>query len=259
LVLRRRLWVEAVVGALSMLRHHGSVYVGMMQWQGGCELSEARSSTGGDVQECLGCWGGWYKGGTVAPRECGPFWRDKGGGTMKLHTDACPSFQVAPFACGPFEARSRHLAHTVARCEYADRYFKAMSRRGDARQDWCVSTDGAQGHALGRCVRTMHVADLGAFRQKYATQKQLNESHSVLIVHPIKSKGAERDTKRLGRLVDEWRKIWTYLLRAPHRQKALAESRISFQMNGTWLTRPSLERVHAARPATSLRPALASA
>ena len=36
----------------------------------------------------------------------------------------------------------------------------------------CVSTDGGQGHALGGCVKQMHVVDLGMHRQKYGTEKQ---------------------------------------------------------------------------------------
>ncbi len=67
----------------------------------------------------------------------------------------------------------------VSHCTYANRYFAAMSRRGDARRDWCVSADGGQGHAVGACARVLHVVDLGPRRQKYATEQQLNESHSV--------------------------------------------------------------------------------
>jgi len=189
------LWMSALVATLSTLPHRGSIYVGMLQWQGGCTLSEI--GRGGPAeQKCHGCWAGWYRGGAPAPRACGDMWKDGWQGSVRQGSVTCPQFQLAPFACGPFEARSRHLAQIVARCEYADRYFKAMSRRGDVRRDWCVSTDGGQGHALGACVRSMHIADLGMHRQKYATKQQLNESHSVMIVHPIKSRGLERNPGR---------------------------------------------------------------
>lgn len=227
---------------LARLRHaHGSVYLGMIQWQGGCTLSEVRSGSA-DVQPCLGCWGGWYRGGAPSPSTCQPMWRANWKGAVREQTDACPAFRLAPFACGPFEARSRHLAHTVARCEYADRYFAAMSRRGDAKSDWCVSTDGGQGNVLGECVRSMHIADLGPRRQKYATRLQLNESHSVFIVHPIKSRGAEHSPARVPRLVEQWREMWEYLRRAPHVHATVAESRITFRRNES---RPLTERLPA--------------
>jgi hypothetical protein len=159
--------------------------------------------------------------------------------------------RLGPFACGPFEARSRHLATTVDRCEYADRYFAAMSRRGNAKNDLCVSTDGAQGAALSHCVRSMVVTDLGSFRQKYATVKQLNESHSVFIIHPIKSRGAESDANKQRRLIGEWQHIWSYLLRAPHKQVPVYESRITFGND----TRPQVERLPMPKPAHSTSPA----
>ncbi len=242
------LWTSALADALWALRDSGhasivrptaSVYVGMVQWQGGCLLSEEGRGTPSE-QKCNGCWGGWYRGGAPAPRACMDMWKDGWVGSVRQGTSECPAFQLAPFACGPFEARSRHLAQTVARCEYADRYFRAMSRRGDAKQNWCVSTDGGQGHALGACVRAMHVADLGAHRQKYATKQQLNESNAVLIVHPIKSRGLEKDAARHHVIVDAYRRTWEYLLRAPHQHRPLALSRVVFKHNES---RPLVERL----------------
>lgn len=235
------LWTSALVSTLSSVRQHGSVYVGMLQWQGGCLLSEANVGTA-DEQKCNGCWGGWYKGGAPAPHACMDMWRTGWAGSVRQGTDQCPSFQLSPFACGPFEARSRHLAQTVARCEYADRYFKAMSRRGDAKRNWCVSTDGGQGHVLGACVRSMHAVDFGPHRQKYATRQQLNESHAVMIVHPIKSRGLEKDPGRHHVIVDAYKRMWEYLLRTPHEQRPLAISRIVFKHNES---RPLVERIKA--------------
>ena len=57
----------------------------------------------------------------------------------------------------------------------------------------------------------MHIADFGYHRQKYATVQQLNESNSVLIVHPIKSRGAENDERKLGWLVGVWKQTWKFL------------------------------------------------
>ena len=100
-----RLWVEALVrhlGAIS-LRPRGSIYVGMIQWQGGCELSEERDSASREIQTCAGCWGGWFRGGAPTPNGCGPMWRERWAGSIKQQTVECPSFRMAPFACGPFE------------------------------------------------------------------------------------------------------------------------------------------------------------
>ena len=165
------LWTKPLVTALGSVRQRGSVYAGMMQWQGGCEHSEARSASGAE-QACAGCWGGWFNNGAAAPRHCMPMWRMGWSGSVKTGVPECPSFRLAPFACGPFEARTRHLALAVSKCAYAKTYFDSMSRRGNARHDWCVSADGGQGHAVGACVRTLHIADLGPHRQKYATEKQ---------------------------------------------------------------------------------------
>ena len=82
-------------------------------------------------------------------------------------------------------------------------------------QNYCVSADGGQGHAVGACARALHIVDLGPTRQKYATERQLNESHSVLIVHPLKSRGAEKDARKLPAMLASWSGAWRYLRRAP--------------------------------------------
>lgn len=258
------LWTDALLSAMASVRQRGSVYLGMMQWQGGCELSENRNALNGpEVQTCAGCWGGWFQGGAPAPKHCMPMWRVNWAGGVKEGTAECPKFHLAPFACGPFEARSRHLAHTVSRCDYANRYFDAMSRRGNVKQDWCVSADGGQGHAIGACSRTLYVADLGYHRQKYATRQQLNESHSVIIVHPIKSRGAELDERKLGWLVSTWKQTWAYLRRAPAVPKPIGEARVHFMANES---RPRVERLPndaaarlAARGVGLVRPRAANA
>jgi hypothetical protein len=102
----------------------------------------------------------------------------------------------------------------------------------------------AQGHALGACVRTLHIADLGPHRQKYATDVQMNTSNSVLIVHPIKSRGAESDSRRLPWLLDSWRHVWAYMRRAPHVQRPLAEATLHFRPNES---RPLVERLKIRR------------
>ena len=210
-----------------------------------------RRESGAEAQGCAGCWGAWFNNGAPAPRHCMPMWRERWSGAVRTGTAECPSFHVAPFACGPFEARSRHLAHAMSRCAYAQTYFDGMSRRGDAKQDWCVSTDGGQGHAIGACVKTLHVADLGPHRQRYATEAQLNRSQAVLIVHPIKSRGAESDPRRLDGLIATWRRTWGFLRKAPPVAKTLAEARLHFRHNET---RPLVERV-ASLPAAAAVPA----
>jgi hypothetical protein len=152
---------EPLLQTIASVRQRGSVYVGMMQWQGGCEHSDVRNGAGEEAQSCSGCWGGWFNFGAQAPRSCMPMWRAGWSGSVKEGNAECPMFRLSPFACGPFEARSRQLALAVSRCEYADNYFAAMSRRGNAKRDWCVSADGGQGHAVGACVRSLYIADLG--------------------------------------------------------------------------------------------------
>merc|ERR1712166_255947 len=85
----------------------------------------------------------------------------------------------------------------------------------------------------------MTVGDFGPHRQKYATEKQMNESHSVLIVHPIKARnmGVER-------LVNEWQRTWNYLRRAPYQHRPVMESRITFHANDS---RPLTERLFSPR------------
>lgn len=259
------LWTSALARELATVRERGpnhAWYVGMMQWQGGCTLNEERrpagapsgpaggtavAAAGAEYQGCAGCWGGWYRGGAPAPAACAPMWRKSWVGSVVQGTPSCPQFRLAPFACGPFEARSRPLAQAVARCAYAGRYFAAMSRRGDLKKDWCVSADGAQGHALGHCVRSVRIADLGPHRQKYATPKQLNESHEVLIVHPIKTRGRERTAEGTQAYVEGWKDVWRTLRRAPY-APAASFSGPGLMLSRLWAlneTRPRTERTAA--------------
>ena len=234
-----RLWTGPLLQTLASVRQRGSVYVGMMQWQGGCEHSDVRNGAGEEAQSCSGCWGGWFNFGASAPRNCMPMWRAGWSGSVKEGSAECPMFRLAPFACGPFEARSRQLALAVSRCQYADNYFAAMSRRGNAKRDWCVSADGGQGHAVGACVRSLHIADFGPHRQKYASEKELNSSHSVFIVHPLKSRGSESDSRRLSLMLGTWKRMWSYLRRASPVLVAPAEARVQFRLNES---RPFVER-----------------
>ena len=91
------------------------------------------------------------------------------------------------------QARSNDKKHFTT----VDNYGRSGFGDYDAQALRCVSADGGQGHAVGFCAKTVHVADLGPHRQKYATERQLNDSHAVLIVHPIKSQSAESDERAL--------------------------------------------------------------
>lgn len=227
------LWTHAAVEALMTVRQHGAVYFGMMQWQGGCSLSEGSGDAiTRDAQSCSGCWGGWFRGGGT-PHQCMNMWRENWSGAVKEQTDDCPRFFMAPFACGPFEARSRALASAVSECEYAGRYFAAMSRRGDKKRNWCVSADGGQGHAIGACMRSpVTFADIGAERQKYATVKEMNVTRNgVLIVHPIKNR--YDDPKRLPAFYDNWRFVWDFLRRTPPFRLPISVARLHFLSNET--------------------------
>ncbi len=254
--------------------HHGMVYVGMMQWVGSCtdgvsaaaaaaargvrgvrahiggkaagsaahvaseSVPSALGYTPSPTQECRGCWGGWYRAGAPAPSACPTLWRRNWAGSVREGTSDCPAFRLAPFACGPFEARSRPLAAAVGRCAYASSYFPQMSRRGDARKNYCTSADGGQGHAIGHCVRSIGVADLGLARQRYATFAQMNLSQAI-IVHPIKPKGAEFNAAAVPRLVGEWKRVWEFMRRAPYAPQPLHVSRVS-RFNQT---QPLVERM----------------
>ena len=229
---------------------------------------------------CAGCWGGWcarttrpqarapapngdsrrppgllhslaprrYRQGAPPPHACGSMWRRGWGGSVRLGTPECPLFRLSPFACGPFEARSRPLAEAVGQCEYASRYFDVISRHGNEVRDWCVSADGSQGHVISHCVRALTVADLGIERQRYATVKQMNASNGVYIVHPIKSRGVEHNAARLPQYVSQWKAAWTYLRRAPYRPArghGIPISRVSFAPNAS---RPHVERLPLPKP-----------
>ena len=122
--------------------------------------------------------------------------------TGPLGSHRCPAFRFSPFACGPLDVRSRPLALAMARCEYATRYFRAMSHRGERTRELCISADGGQGIAIGECMGTVDVVDLGGGRQRFGTIRQLNGTNGVLIVHPIK-KG----------ILEEWERSWNFMRR----------------------------------------------
>ena len=91
----------------------------------------------------------------------------------------------------------------MARCDYASRYFRAMSRRGERTRELCISADGGQGIAIGECMGAVDVVDLGGGRQRFGTLRQLNGTNGVLIVHPIK-KG----------ILEEWERSWNFMRRS---------------------------------------------
>ena len=156
------------------------------------------------------------------------------------HSPLCCRARVAdaPFAPGPLEVRSAHLASIVAGCPYADEYFASLVARGVLISDECASTDGSQGHAIGECAAeqlggTLVVADADPRRQAHASsstfallRRTANKSAAGLqmhgrrgaavaseltIVHPIKA----------DRNAETWTTLWSLLARqsfgAPNR------------------------------------------
>lgn len=116
-----------------------------------------------------------------------------------------------------------------------------MSERSKRQKMLCTSADGGQGHAIGACVEALHVVDIGSQRQRYGTMRQLNGTHAVTMVHPIK-KG----------LMNEWRRAWRYMRRAPYEPAPLHAARISLLNT----SRPRSER-YARRIRPDGRPAQA--
>jgi hypothetical protein len=225
------LWPSALMTDLNSLPQapHQRTYVGIMQWQGSCKLNEVTSADG-NYQRCAACWGGWFEGGRgPSSSNCPPMVRR---GVLSFPgaegSFDCPSLHFNPFACGPLEVRSRALALDVASCAYADRYFSAMSVRKGANNLMCVSADGGQGHAIGHCIPSLEVADLGSARQRFGTIRQLNGSNAVMIVHPIK-KG----------ILEEWERSWHFMRRAPYRPAPIGSVHLAVTNSSS---RPTLAR-----------------
>ena len=156
------------------------------------------------------------------------------------HWPRCRLARVAdaPFAPGPLEVRSAHLASIVAGCPYADEYFASLVARGVLIGDECASTDGSQGHAIGECAAELlgHlvVADADPRRQAHASsstfallRRAANKSaaglqmHSrrgaavaseLTIVHPIKA----------DRNAETWTTLWSLLARQARMRAAPA-------------------------------------
>ena len=90
------------------------------------------------------------------------------GGSRAHHGSAqCPEVVIAPFAIGPIEVRSRPLARQIADCEFADRYFASLSRRGDALRGDCAAGDAVQAQALTMCAPSVRLADATWRRMSY--------------------------------------------------------------------------------------------
>ena len=196
------LWAASLVRLLEAVPAH-VVYVGYLQWQSSCELNLERMPNSDEEQPCAGCWGGYFShtSGSGDPGRRYPCARVNSYGTfLSPRSPQCPSLYQSPFACGPLEVRRRRLAQHVARCSYANSYFSAMSRRSltinrtalapqfQHEVPICATTDGAQGHALGRCAidDRLEVLDLSVRTQKYYVEMPRNGSPGVLIVHPLK-------------------------------------------------------------------------
>ena len=162
-------------------------YVGNMQWQASCTLVSSEQST------CAGCWGGYFRAQRFC-REVDSFGTKHGAGTAE-----CPAINTAPFACGPLELRSRALARRLARCEYAERQFRWASAQSDRQGLMCTSTDGGQGHAIGHCLRSVEVLDLGTVAQSYPVAGFVNRT-GTLVAHPLKHPSGAF-----------WRSVWAQL------------------------------------------------
>ena len=163
------LWASALLTDLHSLPP-AAQYYGVMAWQGSCrsavaDVDEAASSAALTAAaltaanpltapvECSGCYAGALANGVGMCRAA----HCRAGGTAangrRCCQVGCPrTVRMAPFAIGALDVRARPLAASVARCGYATRYFRWLSRLGMLRGALCATTDGSQGHAIHECV-----------------------------------------------------------------------------------------------------------
>ena len=160
------LWPSGLL--LDLGRLQSADYYGVLRWAGSCVRAEPTSSC------TRSCYAGAFQGGHAGsfldsvertPRVSCRLPSLTQSCLVYKHVrccdDACPDgVAIAPFANGPLEVRSRKLAHSVARCERAHRFFRAASVASDAsardRRDFraCTATDAAQATALELCTPT---------------------------------------------------------------------------------------------------------
>lgn len=181
-------WPTAIlvdVGALSPAVD----YYGIMSWQGSCRMH------GGHDVDCAGCYGGPLSIGVsiCRPATCRAVHASlvAPSGRKQCCQVGCPrAVRMTPFALGALDLRRRTLASTVDQCEYAAAYFSAVSAHGERRHAMCTTTDGAQGHVIGECVKSLTLADAGSRRLLDGSLCRPGggrcASGSVAVLHPLK-------------------------------------------------------------------------
>ena len=204
-------WPSAVLADLVQLSADVEYY-GVMAWQGSCSMN-------GQVNtDCAGCFGGPLVNGqsVCRPAVCH-------GKLPRCCQVGCPrTVRMAPFAIGAIDLRRRRLARTVADCAYADRFFARVSAHGDQTGAMCSTTDGAQGHVLGECVRgNLVLADAGSARMADGTLCRRATGRcaqgSVAWLHPLK----RHDTT-------SWNATWAALaLQTAYAPLPIVQARVS--------------------------------
>ena len=202
------LWPTALLVDLAALAPSIELY-GVMGWQGSCRMR------GGHHVDCAGCYGGGLAMGVslCRPAMCRAAHTMSAAAGRRCCQVGCPrSVRMTPFALGALDVRRRRLASAVAACTYAADYFTALSAHGEAHGAMCVSTDGAQGHAIGECVDSLTLADAGSRRLLDGSQCRLGSGRcaagSVSLLHPLKR--ADAASWRAS-----WRALSTQQLYAP--------------------------------------------
>lgn len=184
------LWPSAVLTDLLALSADTDYY-GSMSWQGSCR--RPRKPWEPEV-DCAGCYGGALING---PSLCRPsLCRAASRTAVRCCQIGCPrSTRMVPFAIGALDARRRSFARSIASCAYADSFFTRLSAGSHRLSMLCMTTDGAQGHAIGECVSRVHVADalerhLDGVRSCSSAPGSRCADGAVGFLHPLKRKDA---------------------------------------------------------------------
>ena len=190
--------VSSVLRDLSALDHHEPWYYGILAFGGSCSFQE--ECPGG--ASAAGCCGGCFakalspypqqaarcsSGATCPKPHCAV---DYDGSRAHHGSAQCPEVVIAPFAIGPIEVRSRPLARQIADCSQSDRYFSALTQRGDALRGDCAAGDAVQAQALTMCAPSVRLAD--------ATWRRMSYTGSAM------SKGYQDYVRRQGNTTLAW-------------------------------------------------------
>lgn len=205
-------WPTALLADLAGISEEVELY-GHLHWQGSCRPRHVSEKA-----DCAGCYGGALAQGAST---CRPAWCQGQGDTRCCQLGCPETTRMAPFALGALDVRRRSLAAALAACSYAHDYFRLVSANSAVLAALCATTDGSQGHVLGECVPSVHVAD-AASRHLDGTRSCTDAHDSpcarghIAVLHPLKKAS-----------LASWSASWRHLARqAPFVLTPLVEARV---------------------------------